>query len=72
MAAVSTGALDPQHGWFAQLTIIAALIVLIAVAGGLAAWGTSDAFANPLDATTELIVLATDTATDNALHASSS
>ena len=37
-----------QHGWLAQLTVAATLVVLIAGAGGLTAWGTTDAFDHPL------------------------
>jgi hypothetical protein len=37
-----------QHGWLAQLTVAATLVVLIAGVGGLAAWGATDAFEHPL------------------------
>lgn len=37
-----------QHGWLAQLTVAATLVVLIAGVGGLVAWGATDAFDHPL------------------------
>lgn len=39
-----------QHGWLAQLTVAALLVVLIAGVGGLTVWGMTDAFEHPLAA----------------------